>query len=66
MRIPPPITITETPGNQFADLATAQRSAMSRLADSLGDVIRDLLERGVLVIVDGKIIPNPQRVKDDE
>lgn len=66
MRRPPPITITETPGNQFADLPAAQRAGLSRLADSLGDVIRDLLECGVLVIRDGKIIPNPERQKRDE
>lgn len=66
MRRPPPITITETPGNQFADLATAQRAGLSRLADSLESVIRDLLEGGVLVIRDGKIMPNPERQKGND
>lgn len=66
MRIPPPITITETPGNQFADLPAAQRAGLSRLANSLESVIRDLLERGVLVMVEGKIMSNPERQKRDE
>lgn len=66
MRTSPPITITETPGNQFADLPAAQRAGLPRLADSLESVIRDLLECGVLVIRVGKIMPNPERQKRDE
>lgn len=67
MRKSPPITITdEIPGNEYVDLETAKRAALPRLADSLSSVIRDLLERGVLVIVDGCIIPNPERQKRDE
>jgi hypothetical protein len=33
------------------------------MSESLQVVIRDLLERGVLVNVNGKIIPNPQNCK---
>lgn len=66
MRTSPPITIAEYPGTQHADLATAQRAALPRLADNLASVIRDLLESGDLVIVDGKVIPNPQRTKPNE
>jgi hypothetical protein len=67
MRTRPPITITTTdeiPGNEYTDLKTAQRAALPALSDNLASVIRDLLECGVLVIRDGKIIPNPERSKD--
>lgn len=61
MRTSPPITITEEiNGDKFPDLQSAQRAALPLLADNLQTVIRDLLDRGVLVIVDGKIMPNPQ------
>lgn len=61
MRISPPITITEeVSGDQYADLNAAQHAALPLLADNLQGVIRDLLDRGVLIIVDGKLIPNPQ------
>lgn len=63
MRKSPPITTDEIPGDQYADLESAQRAALPVLADNLASVIRDLLERGVLVMVDGKILPNPQRIK---
>lgn len=59
MRRPPLMQIEEINGDQYADLDTAQRAALPPLAESLGSVIRDLLERGILVNVDGKIIPNP-------
>lgn len=61
----PPITIEEIPGDQYPDLETAQRAALPALVDNLESVIRDLLERGDLVIVDGKIIPNPERRKSE-
>jgi hypothetical protein len=63
MRKSPPITISEIPGDQYKDLESAQRAAFSLLAENLGSVIRDLLERGDLIIVEGKIIPNPEKVK---
>lgn len=62
MRKTPPLAITEHPGTDRADLPAAQRAALSQLAGGLESVIRDLLERGVLVIVDGKIMPNPERL----
>ena len=62
----PPITIDEIPGDQYADLESAQSAAKSLLADNLASVIRGLLERGVLVMVDGKIVPNPEGNKIHE
>jgi hypothetical protein len=59
MRKPPALQVEEISGNHYPDLKTAQSAALPQLADNLQSVIRDLLERGVLVNVDGKIIPNP-------
>ncbi len=59
MRKSPALQVEEISGDQYPDLATAQSAALLLLADNLQSVIRDLLERGVLVNVDGKIIPNP-------
>jgi hypothetical protein len=59
MRKSPALQVEEISGDQYPDLATAQNAALPLLADNLASVIRDLLERGVLVNVDGKIIPNP-------
>lgn len=56
----PDIVIEEIPGNDYPDLETVQRAALPSLADNLASVIRDLLERGILVNIDGKIIPNPK------
>lgn len=56
----PNLTIEEIPGDRFPDLATAQRAALPLVTANILTVIRDLLERGVLVERDGKIIPNPK------
>jgi hypothetical protein len=63
MRKAPTLQVEEIPGNQFPDLGTAQRASLPAMSESLQVVIRDLLERGVLVNVNGKIIPNPQNCK---
>ena len=65
MRHSPALQIEEISGDRYADLSDAQGAALSLLADNLQAVIRDLLERGVLVNVDGKIIPNPQGKRHD-
>jgi hypothetical protein len=59
MRKSPGLQVEEISGDRYPDLATAQSAALPLLADNLQSVIRDLLERGILVNVDGKIIPNP-------
>ncbi len=63
MRKSPAIQVEEISGDQYPDLETVQSAALSLLADNLSFVIRSLLERGVLVNVDGKIIPNPDLEK---
>ena len=60
MRKSPAIQVEEINGDQYPDLATVQTAALSLLADDLSFVVRSLLERGVLVNVKGKIIPNPE------
>ena len=59
MRKSPVLQIEEISGDQYPDLETAQAAALPLLADNLVSVIHDLLERGVLVNVNGKIIPSP-------
>jgi len=59
----PMIAIEEMPGDKYPDLESAQRAALPFMSASLQAVIRDLLERGVLVEVNGKIIPNPKDKK---
>jgi hypothetical protein len=54
------LTIEEMPGEKYPDLATVQRAALPSISASLQAVIRDLLEKGNLVNVNGKIIPSSQ------
>jgi len=58
MKKPPVLQVEEIPGNRYPDLVTAQRAALRSMSESLQAVIRDLLERGELVNVNGKIIKN--------
>ena len=58
MKKPPTLQLEYVPGDQFPDLASAKRAALPALADHLGAVIQDLLERGELVNVGGTIVPN--------
>ncbi|NWG07578.1 MAG: hypothetical protein HXY35_12925 [Chloroflexi bacterium] len=57
----PSIEIQEIPGDHFASLDAAQRAALDPLAAHMAQTIRDLLARGVLAQVNGKIIPNTDR-----
>jgi hypothetical protein len=59
MRKSPSITIQETGGEQFPDLESAQRAALPQFAGYLQSIIKDLLDQGALMNVDGKIIPAP-------
>lgn len=59
MRKPPALQVEEISGDQFPDLEAAQNAALPQLACNMQSVIRDLLERGVLVKYNGKILPNP-------
>lgn len=60
MKKTPPLQVEEISGDQYTDLKSAQSAALSSLSASVQAVIRDLLERGVLINDNGKIIPKPQ------
>lgn len=55
------LTITETPGQNFPDLLTAQAHARPALAADLAALMRDMLTAGLLINANGRIIPNPER-----
>lgn len=59
MRKTPALQVEEISGDQFPDRHTAQEAALSLISENLQVIIRELLERGELVIIDGKIMPNP-------
>lgn len=59
MKKTPALQIEEIAGDKFPDLDSAQHAAVESLSEDLQAVIRNLLKSGVLVKVDGKIIPNP-------
>jgi hypothetical protein len=60
-RTSPQIKLEEISGDQFPDLHTAQRSARAAFAMSLAQTMRGLLAAGLLINVNGNIIPNPER-----
>lgn len=61
MRKPPALQLEHVPGDQFPDRETAQRAALPALAEHFGSIIQDLLARGELVNVGGKIFPNRRK-----
>lgn len=56
----PALEIHELPGEKFPDLATAQQHSLAETASYMAATIRALLDAGVLVNQNGKIIPNTQ------
>ena len=52
----------ERSGDKYPDLRTVQQLAKCSMAVSLAATISDLLAQGMLVVIDGKVIPNPERV----
>jgi hypothetical protein len=54
----PQIEIQEIPGDDFASIETAQRSARVLIAFDLAEVMRQMLDAGLLVVRDGRIVPN--------
>jgi len=54
------IAIEEKPGEKYPDLESAQRAALTSTSENLQTVINKLLESGILIKVNGKIIPNSQ------
>ncbi len=61
MKKTPTLQLEEISGDKYPDRDTARNAALPPLSESLQAVIQELLERGVLVNINGKIIPNPNR-----
>ena len=59
MKKAPALQLEEISGNIFSDRNAAQKAALPLLSENLQVIVQDLLERGVLVNINGKIIPNP-------
>ena len=55
------LELMEMPGNHSQDLRTLQMKAAKELGGGLAITMRGLLEKGWLLMVDGKIITNPER-----
>jgi hypothetical protein len=51
------INIKEISGDQYTDIITAQRSARDPLAFAIADVMRRMIDTGLLEIKDGRIQP---------
>ena len=49
--------IEEIPGDQYSTLAEAQQAARAPIASALADVMRRMIESGLLEIKDGRIQP---------
>lgn len=63
MKKAPALQVEEISGDKFPDRDTAWRAALPLFSENLQAVIRDLLERGELVNINGKIIPKPKKAK---
>lgn len=63
MRNSKQIQVQEIGGDQSPDLASAQAHALPALASDLAATVRTLLADGLLINVNGRIIPNPERSK---
>ncbi len=63
MTKPDPITLDEKSGTEYLDQTTAQRTTITPIARALVTSMRALLADGLLVIRDGKIIPNLESEK---
>jgi len=55
------IILDEKSGDQYPDQITAQRTAITPIARALVTSMRAMLADGLLVIREGKIIPNLKR-----
>jgi hypothetical protein len=58
------IVAEEIGGKQYPDLQTAQAQALPLVAANLAVTIRRLLANGLLINENGRIIPNPERIKE--
>lgn len=59
----PVFTVEEISGNQYGSLEDAQKAALKATAADLAQIIRLRIESGDLIIVNGKVVPNPEKKK---
>ena len=59
-------SIEEKSGEKFPDLETALHAALPSISANLVDTMRRLLAEGWLINDNGRIIPNPERINEDE
>ena len=55
------LQVAEHSGKRYPDRGTAQRLALPALAACLEPIIRELINRGELIVENGRIIPNPEK-----
>jgi len=63
MRKSSPIQVKEISGDHYPDLVTAQANAVKNIAADFAEIIRRLLADGLLIVDNGRIIPNPERIQ---
>lgn len=56
----------EMPGDQYQNLVYAQKAALKATAADLVEIVRSLLVSGVLIVDKGKIIPNPDKISQND
>jgi hypothetical protein len=54
----PNLKLEEIPGNQYQNLEDAQSAALKATAADLAETMRALLESGVLIVENGKAVPD--------
>jgi len=54
------LKIEEVSGDRYPDLKAAQRMALPAVVSALEAVFRDLLEQGILVVQNGRMVPCAQ------
>jgi|GEM_PF-962224 len=59
----PPLEVEIVPGDKYADLDSAWREALPTFADDLAATIRRLMADGYFIVKDGKLIRNPERIR---
>jgi len=57
----PEMSLQEHPGTKFQDLTAAQRYSLNEAASDLVAIIQTLLDAGILVSQNGKIIPSAMK-----
>ena len=54
------------PGSQYQNLEDAQSAAFKATVADIVETMRSLLESGVLIVENGKVVPNPDKKPQNE